>query len=100
VLQYRVLAGIDMGNAYPQKLSGGDCSICFDPVKLNETAALNCGHGPFCKACYADYLSQKVHSHGAAGILRSNCMGQNCSLVLSPLHWKRLANPPDFTRYR
>jgi Ca2+-binding EF-hand superfamily protein len=59
--KYRVLAGIDLGGGkQPLKVQAGDCTICFETVKLSETASLNCGHGPFCKGCYGDYLGEKV----------------------------------------
>ncbi len=98
--KYRMRAGIDVGDKPPQKAVGGDCSICFDAVNQSETASLNCSHGPFCKACYADYLHEKVLNYGAQGILLSNCMGRQCPLRLSPLHWKRMAAPADYLRYR
>ncbi len=64
--KYRVQAGVDLGGRQPQKVQEGDCSICFDGVKLSETATLNCGHGPFCKGCYGDYLKEKVSERRVA----------------------------------
>ena len=67
--------------------------MCFEEVHAAETAALSCGHGPFCRECYADYLHEKVSDHGAVTILSTPCMGQGCVMRLSPMQWRRLANP-------
>ena len=101
--KYRRLAGVDLqggGSVVRRADEEGDCVICFDTVKPSETATLNCGDGPFCKACYQDYLKEKVRDHGASTILSTPCMGQNCSLRLSPMQWRRLADPVDYKRYQ
>ena len=101
--KYRRLSGVDLdggGSKVQQAEEAGDCVICFDSVKPSETATLNCGHGPFCHGCYQDYLTEKVRDHGATAILSTSCMGQDCSLRLSPMQWRRLASTTDYSRYQ
>lgn len=95
------LAGVTLPDGeQPRTVSGGECSICFDDVKLEDTATLDCGHGPFCRNCYREYLHERVSSGGANVIFATNCMGTGCKLRLSPLQWKRIAQPDDYKRYQ
>ena len=89
--KYARLAGIRGDSGEAKAAQDGNCWICFEDVKADDTASLACGHGPFCRECYADYLHEKVSNNGALGIMATTCMQQNCPLRLSPLHWKKLA---------
>jgi ariadne-1 len=95
-------AGIKRKKKKKKKGSKGqmvECLICCDDVKPSKVFMLNCGHGPYCPACWQNHLNVIVKNSSAEGILNATCMWPRCPLKINRKAFKKLASPEDFGRY-
>lgn len=67
-----------------QKQEPFECPICcndFQPEEIDdETLCMGCEHR-FCKACWTEYLNQKIMEESESG--RVQCMESGCSRIVS-----------------
>lgn len=74
--------------ALPAKV---ECTICFDSCSKKDVDALPCGH-LFCKACWRDYLGQKVLREGTSHI---ECPAIGCTLSMDEFSVLKLIDNED-----
>lgn len=87
----------EMNSSLPNQ-HGGYCLICYDAIEGSNSFALNCGH-TFCRACWVDYLKEKVRSgfHGIDAL----CMQANCNVKVTHTSFESLLqeSPKDKETY-
>jgi len=77
-----------------------DCLVCCDTVTGEDTFALKCAHGPYCKSCWRNHIDVSVQTTGVIGVINLRCMWPKCPIKLGPDNFEILASPESLEKYR
>ncbi|KAF5791613.1 putative transcription factor C2H2 family [Helianthus annuus] len=93
------LLDVDLSVKFPEysdEKAVVDCGICFESVRVGDTATCGCDHR-FCKACWKSYVCTAVED--GPGCLTLRCPEPSCKAAVGPDMVRVLASENERKRY-